>query len=116
MVERKIYSPWAFTTNEFEKRNMNYEIYEELKRKYKIKKKSIMESLEELSKDYDVIYQRSSTAYGFTDYTVLKNGPNLSTDELALLVDDGNLCFGYHARSAENPEKIRIWYITIYTD
>lgn len=116
MVERKIYSPWAFTTNEFEKRNVNYEIYETLKRKYKIKKKSIMESLEELSKNYDIIYELSSHSYGFTDYTILKNKANLSASELALIVDNGNLCFGYHSREINKSDNSTVYYITIYTD
>ena len=35
MIERKIYSNWAFSDNEKEKGQMNIEIVHELKNKYK---------------------------------------------------------------------------------
>lgn len=34
----KIYSTWAFTANELEKRDINYKIYQQLCEKYKIKR------------------------------------------------------------------------------
>ena len=37
-MEKKVYSSWAFTENEDEKRKINMQIYEELKEKYKILK------------------------------------------------------------------------------
>jgi len=49
-----------------------------------------------------VIPKMESIVQGFRDtdlpdgeYTVYKNAPKLSDDELALLCDSGNLCFGY---------------------
>lgn len=111
MVEKKVYSSWAFSKDEFEKRDMNYEIYKELKSKYKIKCKYFNESLEKLINDYDIIYECSSHSYGRTSYVILKNGPNLSNDELALIVDEGNLCFGYGLIKGHTS-----LYIDIYTD
>lgn len=113
MVEKKIYSGWAYSKDEFEKRDMNYEIYKELNSKYKIKLKYIDESLEKLTDDYDVIYRCSSHSYGRTSYVILKNGPDLSDDELALIVDKGNLCFGYDLIMVKGGTNI---YIDIYTD
>lgn len=111
MIEKKVYSSWAFSKDELEKLNMNYEIYKELKSKYKIKCKYFNESLEKLTDDYDIIYECSSHSYGCTSYVVLKNGPNLSNDELALIVDEGNLCFGYDLIKGRTS-----LYIDIYTD
>lgn len=75
MLERKIYSSWAFTKNETEKSKINQEIYQE------IKDKAIVECV--------------GSGYGHTKYRVLSNPDNLSTLELALICDSGNLCFGY---------------------
>lgn len=111
MVEKKVYSSWAFSKNESEKCKMNCEIYKELKSKYKIKCKYFNESLEKLINDYDIIYEYSSHSYRRTSYVILKNGPNLSNDELALIVDEGNLCFGYSSINVRN-----CLYIDIYTD
>ena len=38
MIERKIYNGYAFSENEREKAQINREIYDELKTKYRIKK------------------------------------------------------------------------------
>ena len=67
-LEKKIYREWAFTGNESEKASINREIYKELCEKYKI---------------------------NHSTYAVIKNNTNLSQLELALICDDGNLCFGY---------------------
>ena len=75
MLERKIYSPWAFTENENEKAKINREIYQE------IKDKAVVEWV--------------GSGYGHTKYKVVSNPHNLSTLELALICDEGNLCFGY---------------------
>lgn len=74
-LERKIYSPWAFTKNEREKAKINYGIYEEIKDKAKV--------------------ERVATGYGHTKYRVVDNPENLNETELALICDSGNLCFGY---------------------
>lgn len=95
-LERKIYSPWAYTKDEDEKRDINYDIYSELMKKYKM-----------TGPDADIIYscRKGCTQ---TTYTLIKKPKELSLDELALICDRGNLCFGYHAEN-ENT-------ITVYTD
>ena len=87
MVERKIYSDWAYTENENEKSSMNYEIYQEIKDKAKV--------------------NHVGTGYGHKRYEVVDNPENLSGLEIALICDRGNLCFGYD---------IECRYIKIYTD
>ena len=86
-IERKIYSGWAFTENEREKAKINYEIYEEIKEKAEVK------------------WVRS--LHGRQEYEVVSNPHNLSTEELALICDSGNLCFGYRTKGD---------LIVIYTD
>ena len=74
-LEKRIYSPWAFTENEREKAKINYEIYKEIKDKAKVK--------------------WLGSGYGHKKYEVVSNPHNLSREELALICDGGNLCFGY---------------------
>lgn len=98
ILERKIYSPWAYTENEREKYKINREIYNKLKKKYKIYKHdskiNLVDGVDVNFDDYDVIIGRKA-CYSHGEYKVFKNTPKLSIDELALLCDGGNLCFGY---------------------
>lgn len=47
-----------------------------------------------MNDDYDIVLE-STAGYGHTKYRIVKNNTKLSTDELALICDQGNLCFGY---------------------
>lgn len=97
-IERKIYSSYAFSKNEGEKRKCNAEIFEELKKKHKIFRKdnglAVIDGVDCNFADYDIIIGRSPK-YHHAIYYVFKNVPKLTMDELALLCDHGNLCFGY---------------------
>ena len=78
----------------------NYEIYKELIEKYKFKSEINMD-------DYDVVVSCNSVGYAHVKYIVLKNAPNLTDREIALLCDGGNLCFGYRVEGNT---------ICVYTD
>ena len=84
MIERKIYSNWAFSDNEKEKGQMNIEIFHELKNKYKINQ----------GENSDIIYEVSHCKYR-SKYYIKKCPDSVTLDELALICDGGNLCFGY---------------------
>ena len=90
MIEKKVYPNWAYTENQYEKRDINTEIYEELKEKYKINKYA-SENIEE----YDIAFEFNGFGYANKSFKILSNKAGLSSDELALIADDGNLCFGY---------------------
>lgn len=96
-MEKIVYSEWAYTENEAEKAKINREIYNELKEKYKILKNSDIDHKkptdEELEQN-DIVYSRKA-CYGHGEYRIYKCPDNLRTDELALICDNGNLCFGY---------------------
>jgi hypothetical protein len=95
MVERKIYSPWAFTENSSDKAKMNCEIYQEIKDKaVKIYREG--QATAELLKTKSVVLDYAH-GYGHTKYKVLSNPHNLTNTQLALICDDGNLCFGHCA-------------------
>lgn len=98
MIERKIYSSYAFSENESEKRKCNAEIFEELKKKYKIFRKdnglTVTDGVDCNFADYDIVIGRKPE-YHHALYRIYKNAPKLSEDELALICDHGNLCFGY---------------------
>ena len=106
MIERKIYNCYAFTENALEKSKINHEIYENvLKAKAKKFWGDKFPSEEDLQNF--VCYKRIETGYANVKYEILSNPFNLSTEQLALICDEGNLCFGYRREGK---------YIVIYTD
>ncbi|MFD1335770.1 hypothetical protein ACFQ4N_09440 [Oceanobacillus iheyensis] len=103
-VERKIYNGWAFTENQTEKGKINYEIYTELKQKYKVYRNDIRYNPEVDKEQYDIVIGRK-TGYAHAVYNIIKNKPKLSTNELLLLCDNGNLCFG-GSRNSSNELRV----------
>lgn len=102
MLEKKIYSGFAFSENEHEKFVINHEIYQELTKKYKIYEKGTWYDLptknsdditSEILENYDLVYTRKA-GYGHAIYTVLKKPDAITDRELMLIFDEGNLCFG----------------------
>ena len=82
----------------------NFERYQEIKQQHKIL--VTYKAVDDMS-DWDIVIQCLGPGYAHTRYKVLKNSAGLSTDELALICDCGNLCFGYRTSGGE---------IHIYTD
>jgi len=105
MLEKKIYSPWAFSENEREKGDINHEIYQEIRGKAEVvcKLEKITDEMKK-EKAYMLDYKHG---YAHTDYKILSNPNSLTTLQLALICDGGNLCFG-HSLSGN--------IITIFTD
>lgn len=99
MLERKIYSGWAYTVNEEEKAQINKEIYVELCKKYKIS--FSLPETEEEAEQYDIIVHFCRSWYASCEYEIVKRPEGVTDDEIALICDRGNLCFGY-CRSAAN--------------
>lgn len=96
-LEKQVYSSYAFTENENEKMKINGEIYDELKEKYKILKISDVnhkEPTKEELEQNDIIYSRKA-CYGHGEYRIYKCPEEVTLNELALICDGGNLCFGY---------------------
>lgn len=87
-LPRKIYSGWAFSAHEAEKSRINKSIYEEIKDRAELK--------------------HVRTGYAHRAYRVQSNPHNLSTEQLALIADSGNLCFGYRTGGPDT--------IVIHTD
>ena len=90
MVEKKVYDGWAFSENEDEKEKINAQIYRELCDKYKISRSSYNCNFD----DYDLVFYREP-GYNHAEYHIEKNTTDLTNDEIALICDGGNLCFGY---------------------
>lgn len=95
MIERRIYSSYAFSENEREKGKTNYEIYKELQDKAQVIHQSQLENITDEMKNQKAYILDYQHGYGHTKYKVISNPFNLSTLELALVADGGNLCFGY---------------------
>ena len=108
-----IYSRWAFDSDSGDKYQENIEEYDMLKSTYKISRSKTYWNYrtgknEPINiNEYDVVVNNFSQRYGTSEYEIIKNGPGLSEKELALICDDGNLCFGYSAHGK---------YIDIYTE
>lgn len=56
---------------------------------------------------FDVVVEPAGYGYAHSKYRVLKNAPGLSTHDLAIICDQGNICFGYRAEGST---------ICVYTD
>ena len=102
-VQKRVYSQWAFQDDWEKKRDMNMSIYKELREKYKIS----FDLMPEQEKEFDVVIRFLDYGYANKKYEICKNKQNLSMDELALICDGGNLCFGYRTEGK---------YIVVYTD
>jgi hypothetical protein len=86
-----VYSNYAFSNDSQKKAEINRESFIRLKDKYNILKYSEERNNEE----YDIILRFCGPEYHSFSYIVEKNGPSLTDHELALICDNGNLCFGY---------------------
>lgn len=96
MIEKKVYNGFAFSDHEEEKFKINKEIYIELKSKYKILKLSDVNHklpTQEQLDNYDIVYSRKA-CYGHGEYEIYKCPDEVTFDELSLICDGGNLCFG----------------------
>lgn len=98
MIENKIYASWAFSEDENEKMEINRNIYVVLMEKYRIYRNDLTNKLVDKADcdfgEYDIVIGRKA-GYHHSEYTIFKNSPKLTNTELALLCDQGSLCFGY---------------------
>ena len=119
-LERKVYSPWAYTENESEKAKINRELYSELKDKVRIVGGSVGYGhhtylIVPVDKEHFKDLENS--------WAELNNKKKELLDEMALIADNGNLCFGYtylgKLTSYENSEGEKfdnVYRFRIYTD
>lgn len=96
-IERKIYNGYAYTENEGQKGKINREIYKELKSKYKILS-TCARPLDKEKAENDIVYSRKA-CYAHAEYKVWKCPSGITVNELLLIFDDGNLCFGGYRQS-----------------
>jgi hypothetical protein len=99
LKEHPVYSPWAFSENEHDKCIVNEETYKWLKENYKITNQFHINYQKLNPDDFDIIINSAGKGYAYNLYEIIKNIPQLPISYLALLCDDGNLCFGYSIRS-----------------
>ncbi|NJJ37862.1 hypothetical protein [Paenibacillus apii] len=92
-MERKIYNGYAFSDGEQEKAKINRDLYNELKNKFKVYRSDLYWTPDVDLNQFDVVIGRKA-GYAHAEYNIIKNGPNLSKEELLLLCDSGSLCFG----------------------
>lgn len=112
VLERKVYEDWAMKGYEGEKSKINYSIYQELLEKYNIfisynYKLSTAYPAKRFN-NYDIVIERND-GHNHSLYRVHKNLPCLTNDELALICDAGNLCFGYNFKGEH--EGVKTFYV-----
>ena len=90
MVEKKVYDGWAFSKDEEEKAKINREIYQDILNKYKVS----TNRKDQDTPSFDIVLVRTP-GYNHSTYSVVKDTTGLTQDEIALVCDSGNLCFGY---------------------
>lgn len=82
----------------------HYDRYKELCEKYKIADtnkiwdseiKRFRPFTDEELAQFDVIVTHVKSHYGRNEYEIIKNEPKLSSKDLAIICDKGNLAFGY---------------------
>lgn len=96
----EIYKNYAYSGYEREAVENNWEILNTLKQKYKIKTQYLnsMQSFRDYkidTTDYDLValYQTNDR---YTEYYIVKCPEELSDDEIALIISDSGLHFGYY--------------------
>lgn len=75
----------------------NYERYQELCEKYRVTRRE-PQLVGKTLDDFDVVVHHVGTGYAHVKYAVLKNTVRLSTEDLAIICDEGNLPFGYRTQ------------------
>ena len=75
----------------------NYKRYEHLKQQYRICTPGMsyfIANRKKLVTEYDVIITHEYNTVGKNVYSVQLNKPQLDAEDLLIIADDGNLCFG----------------------
>lgn len=98
-----IYNSWAFTKDEAMKQDQNKLVYKDLVDKYKVCR--YPEGTTDYD-EYDIVIRRTAE-YLKSSYELLKCTPDLTEDEILLICDQGNLCFGGMYYS--NSKIYRVW-------
>lgn len=104
----KFYSCWAFDENAHEFATHNHNVLRKFDNRYIMARGSKENVARVCAENPDkMVYVTSGQSYGRQQYRIMQNPENLSVEELALIVDGGNLCFGFRGSPL---------YIDIYTD
>lgn len=107
-MDKKIYSEWAFTGGAKEKRQANLEAYKDLVEKYNVCKESQYDRMSpDEQEEIDFVYTCVQYKVSRSVYEIVKDTTDMTQDEKALIIDNGNLCFGYSVSGR---------FISIYTD
>lgn len=99
----KFYSSWAYDENEDAMRDANSKAYIELMEAVKINPRDTDDANEE----EELIYENIAAGYAHSRFMVKSKPEWMTIAEAALVIDRGNLCFGFQTMGN---------VVTIYTD
>jgi len=94
-IERRVYNKWAFTEQEDLKGKINQQIYRRLMKKYRCAIIFPSEVGIYNTDTFDLILIQVA-GFAHSTYSIYHNTTHLSDDEIMLICDRGNLCFGGH--------------------
>ena len=94
----EVYKSYAFTENEREKAKKNRETFEEIRKKWRILVRSYSSNADD--SNFDLVIKRKPE-YHHSICKVIENKTDLTQDEIALVCDGGNLCFGYRMQGED---------------
>jgi hypothetical protein len=118
-LERKVYSPWAYTENETEKAKINHKLYNELKDKVRVVGGSVGYG----HHIHLVVPVDKEHFKDLEDANVNIERKKELLNEMALVADGGNLCFGYNYEgkltsytNSKNEKFDNVYRFYIFTD
>lgn len=87
----KLYSAWAYDENEYAMRDANRNVYEALIEAVKLNPLNT----DDANEDDELIYESIAPWYAHSSFMVKSKPEWMTMAEAALVIDRGNLCFGF---------------------
>lgn len=99
----KFYSAWAHDENEDEMMDANSKAYIELRAAVNINPRDT----DDANDEDNLVYENIATGYAHSSFMVKSKPDWMTMEEAAMLIDRGNLCFGFQTMGN---------VVTVYTD
>ena len=106
----KFYSSWAFDTRSKEMASRNREVYDALTEAldiHRVYRDNFEARHPEGNGDETFVYRDGAIGYAHSDFSVIDMPEWMTMAEAALVIDRGNLCFGFQTMGN---------VVTVYTD
>lgn len=99
----KFYSSWAYDENEGAMKDANASVYIDLRAAVMLNPRNT----DDAKWEDELVYENIAAGYAHSSFIVKSKPEWMTMDEAALIIDRGNLCFGFQTMGN---------VVTIYTD